>query len=321
MNNKLIVLLSCILLALCTNVSTQTAGIYRKYYLSRFIINPAMSGYNFYPDIKTAYQKQWFGTNNAPYTAFLSGHLRLSGYSTYNSRMMLNKTKMFERGRIGLGGLLLYEENGPLKNINSSFSYAYYIPFRRSELSFGLSAKFISFILDETGFTPINRNDGAIQYKLTKKQAFDADAGVYYHTPQFYAGLSLCDLLKAEHKLSDDINLSNKRDFFILSGYKFFLPAFEYEPSVSMGIFDYTEPLVFITNKFYYHNFNWFSVTYKTYKALMFSLAYKYKKLQCGYTYEYNMGNYQNNYSASHEVWFGYNLALNASEGIQKIAK
>ena len=118
--------------------------------------------------------------------------------------------------------------------IDAAFSYS--IPTsENSKLSFGLKAGGHLLNID---FAKL-RNYGAESNLPNVDQKFSPNfgAGIYYHTQQFYAGLSVPNFLQTEHFDSSGSNSSSflaeeRMNFYLITGYVFDLnPNLKFKPA------------------------------------------------------------------------------------------
>ena len=80
MNNRNIYLLVSFLLCGYLDLFSQETSIYQNYYLNPFIINPAVTGAEYYPIVDLSVRHQWLGVPDAPSTLLLAGCIRTGRY-------------------------------------------------------------------------------------------------------------------------------------------------------------------------------------------------------------------------------------------------
>ncbi len=176
-------------------------------------------------------RQQWFGQEDAPKLLTLS----------LNGRVGESPS--------GLGGILYADKNGYHSQKGAYATYAHHIMFSRSSvdlnmLSFGLSAGFIQYQLDETTFLgdapiPDPIIDGIVQNETN----FNLDFGFSYHYLDFYAHATVKNVLK-NSGINKDTNItSNLRRYLLSVGYVFsrFGSSWSYEPSVMFQYRDATQ--------------------------------------------------------------------------------
>lgn len=179
--------------------------------------------------VRLTTRQQWFGQEDAPSLSTLS----------------IN-------GRIGdtpsaIGGIVYTDKNGFHSQTGAYATYAHHLMFSRSEadlnmLSFGLSAGFIQYKLDETSFLfdgPDPIIDGIVQSETN----FNIDLGFSYQFLDFYAHGTIKNVLR-NSAINEDVNItSNLRRYLLSAGYVFgaYGSEWSYEPSVLFQFRDKTQ--------------------------------------------------------------------------------
>lgn len=213
------------LVSLCSFVVTSQEGlpIYSDYLTDNYyLIHPSMAGVANCAKIRLTGRQQWFGQEDAPKLLTLSVNGRVGDSQS------------------AIGGILYADKNGYHSQKGAYFTYAHHLLFSRSEadlnmLSFGLSAGFIQYQLDETDFlndAPIN--DPIIGGIVQSSTNFNVDLGFSYHLMDFYAHGTVKNLLK-NSGINNDIEItSNLRRYLLSVGYVFskFGSSWSYEPSL-----------------------------------------------------------------------------------------
>jgi type IX secretion system PorP/SprF family membrane protein len=301
----------------------QYSPEYYKYYSYEQVINPAVTGRDRYPFINFSSKKYWLRTRNSPYEICLGGSFRLGYFDFYTPSMMLNKTDLLSKDRMGFGGFIMYEQNGPLGYFFIEPEYAYHIPLNKNgttELSFGLSIQLTNYNINTGILDPLDKNDAEL-YNLEKiPLVIDGDFGMYFNTEQFFIGASVNDLLRQDYQIESAAN-RNKQDFFAQSGYKFYMKRFELEPSVFLAQID-DDPLYYSGQiKAYYHYYNWVSLAWQSSKSLRFATGIRVGLLYFVYAYEQSVSQMAKYFSNSHEIMVGLNIGLYEPEGLRKTAK
>ncbi len=299
---------------------SQESQLYSKDYSFEQFINPAITGRDKSPIVNLSHKQYFFGATGTPNSTCLGASMRLGTFDFYNPQQMLNRTNFFSRGRMGFGGLFIKDKDGPLNTYFAEFSYAYFIPLNHanSELSFGLSAQILSYHLNKDILHPLDSDDPLILNANKNSIIPESGCGIYYHDLQFYVGASVNDLLLSKRPLNEDSILQNKRDYFFQTGYKFFLKRFEMEPSLYLAQIDNNSLYYFGQVKFYYMNYNWIAVGYKSTKSLLFSLGFSVHRLYIAYVYEQSVSSMSSYFSGSHEIMIGMNIGLYEPLGLRK---
>ena len=306
------------------SIRAQNNPVYSKHYSFEQFVNPAITGRDRYPFLNLSYKKYWIGTENSPAQACIGGSFRLGHFGFYTPTMMLNKGKLLSKNRMGFGGFMMHDKNGPLTAFYASLTYAYFIPLNynsTTELSFGLSAQLSHYSINQSLLEPNDPGDPELANLDKIPLIGDGGFGVYFHTKQFYAGASANELFQSRNPLEDESFYKNKRDFFFQTGYKFYLKQFDFEPSVFIGKID-NDPLYYYGQvKAYYQNYNWLAIAYRSTKTMAISLGIRVRRMHIAYIYEQSISKMSSYFSGAHEIMLGLNIGLFEPEGIRKTVK
>lgn len=170
-----------------------------------FLFNPAITGSKDFSSVD-------YGISNymKRNSHLLSGNFRVprSAWKYYSS---LSNTQY---SGIGLGGYAFSDNNATWKNSGAGVAVSYHIQLDReavSFLSFGLGGKAI--VSRPSPLTEAASDVSTVQP--------DADAGVYYYNPVFYAGISVMNILN-NYPAFDTLRHSAPytREFFLNTGFK-----------------------------------------------------------------------------------------------------
>lgn len=295
----------------CNLLFSQDYSIFNRNYLNPFIVNPAVTGIDYYPTSSISAEKYLFGIENSPSTYQFTGTIRLGEYGFYNPKGLVNKGPIKYTDRIGLGVALFQDNNGPLINTGGSLSYAYHLPVGvNSQLSFGMTFMLVNYNINSTMFDPDDYNDSHL---LENQNAlrFNMGFGVFYKNKHFFAGLSSTKLLPGIDNLNDE--LAMKPGLFAIAGYQYILPQrkFVIEPSVNIKMADTDDILLDIHSKVYLINLNWIAISYSNFNRIDLQFGLRlYKSLYLGYSYGYTTGEISNYTQGAHQISLGINLGL-----------
>lgn len=210
-----------------SSMSQEGLPIYTDYLTDNYyLIHPSMAGVAICAKLRVTGRQQWFGHEDAPKLLTMS----------VNSR--IGETQS------GIGGIFYTDKNGYHSQTGAYFTYAHHLMFSRNPidlnmLSFGLSAGFIQYKLDETTFLfdgPDNIIDGIVQSETN----FNVDLGFSYHFLDYYAHATVKNLLK-NSGINNDIEITSnlRRYLFSVGGVFGKLGSdWSYEPSI---MFQYKE--------------------------------------------------------------------------------
>ncbi len=320
MNLRTLSLFGVFALLMQFSFSQEGLPIYSDYLTDNYyIIHPSMAGVANCGKIRLTARQQWFGQDNAPSLQTLSANSRLGD------------------GPSGMGAIVYNDKNGYHSQVGAYLTYAHHIMFSRntidlSMLSFGLSAGFIQYKLDETsflseGFDPII---AGIEQSATN---FNIDFGFSYHFLNFYAHATVKNVLANQGINFNEQGLSydNLRTYLVSVGQVFKKLSSEYswEPSVMFMHREATnESLIDINIKGYKEmDFGsvWAGLSYRrsfdgaefldgsgvsTQKLQYFTpfIGVNYNDLVFAYTYSYQANSVVFDNGGFHQITLGYNF-------------
>ncbi|MFT4610771.1 MAG: type IX secretion system PorP/SprF family membrane protein [Glaciecola sp.] len=320
MNLKKFCLIAC--LALFSQIVTAQEGlpIYSDYLTDNYyLIHPSMAGVANSAKVRLTARAQWFGQDEAP-----------------------NLQTLSVNGRIGdspsaIGAIVYNDKNGYHSQTGAYFSYAHHLMFSRNEidlnmLSFGLSAGFIQYKLDETefladGFDPII---AGVEQSATN---FNVDVGFSYHLIDFYAHATVKNVLSNEGINFNEQGLSydNLRTYIFSAGNTFskYNSDWSFEPSMMFLYRDATEEASIDINAKAYKKMDfgkvWGGLSYRrsldgaefldgsgvsSQKLQYFTpfVGVDYNSFVFAYTYSYQANSVVFNNGGFHQITLGYNF-------------
>mgnify|MGYP001177673585 FL=1 len=320
MNLKKFCLIAC--LALFSQIVTAQEGlpIYSDYLTDNYyLIHPSMAGVANSAKVRLTARAQWFGQDEAP-----------------------NLQTLSINGRIGdspsaIGAIVYNDKNGYHSQTGAYFSYAHHLMFSRNEidlnmLSFGLSAGFIQYKLDETefladGFDPII---AGVEQSATN---FNVDLGFSYHLIDFYAHATVKNVLSNEGINFNEQGLSydNLRTYIFSAGNTFskYNSDWSFEPSMMFLYRDATEEASIDINAKAYKKMDfgkvWGGLSYRrsldgaefldgsgisSQKLQYFTpfVGVDYNSFVFAYTYSYQANSVVFNNGGFHQITLGYNF-------------
>ena len=305
---------------LFAQIATSQEGlpIYTDYLTDNYyLIHPSMAGAANCSKVRLTARQQWFGHEDAPKLLTMSVNGRIG------------------ESQSGIGGILFTDKNGYHSQTGAYFTYAHHLMFSRSEadlnmLSFGLSAGFIQYKLDETSFLfdgPDPIIDGIVQNETN----FNLDFGFSYHFLNFYAHATVKNMLK-NSGVNKDINItSNLRRYLFSTGYVFskYGSEWSYEPSVLLQYRDGTKEASIDVNAKVYKDVEfgkiWGGLSYRNsfdgaeytqsgainsqrLQQLTPILGVNYKEFMFAYNYTYQSNSVVFANGGFHQLTLGYNF-------------
>ena len=295
--------------------------IYADYLTDNYyLIHPSMAGAANCAKVRLTGRQQWFGHEDAP---------RLT---TLNINSRIGDTPS------GIGGILYADKNGYHSQKGAYATYAHHLMFSRSEvdlnmLSFGLSAGFIQYQLDETTF-PFDGNDPIVQGVVQNATNFNIDFGFSYHYLDFYVHGTVKNILE-NAGINNDITItSNLRRYVMSVGGVFnrFGSAWSFEPSLMLQYRDGTEETMIDINAKAYRTMEfgtlWGGLSYRqsldgtqfqnttggkiqSQRLQQFTpiLGVNIKKFMFAYTYTYQANAVVLTNGGFHQITLGYNFS------------
>ncbi|MEP2059070.1 MAG: type IX secretion system membrane protein PorP/SprF [Maribacter litoralis] len=191
-------------------VYAQQDAQYTQYMYNTVAVNPAYAGSRGVLSIAALHRSQWVGLDGAPTTQTLNVHSPISG-------------------RVGLGLSMVNDEIGNGTNQDTYFDavFSYTVPTsEEGKLSFGLKVGGHFMNIDFNRLRNYDPSNAAIgQTNIDNKFSPNFGAGVYYHTEQFYAGLSVPNFLETEHfdsgGNSNSYIAQERMNWYLITGYVF----------------------------------------------------------------------------------------------------
>lgn len=190
--------------------SAQQLPQYTQYVFNNFLLNPAVAGIENYTDAKLGYRSQWTGLNGAPVTSFLSVNAPIGtdftqgdatafpgGGDVNPSSRLYTQNYQASAPHHGIGFTLVNDKAGPITQTNFAASYAYHLGLApRLNMSVGVSAGINHISLNTSEITLATPLDPAIANGNNSQWKPDLGVGAWLYSADFYAGISVQQLLK-----------------------------------------------------------------------------------------------------------------------------
>jgi len=297
----------------------QQLPLYTQYFMNRFLVNPALSGSDGYTSVNLTAREQWIGVPGSPSTQALSFQTRLlkRSYISKSTSVRRRMRHPSRGGRVGLGGYLFNDRNGIIRRNGFQLTYAYHIPMRTSQLSFGLSVNAFQMKIDPQDiYVPLDPGDTYLQNYDFTVFIPDANFGVYYMTRDYYVGFSAMQLFNSSIKLSKTGNNGYQlnRHYYIIGGYRFDINYdLSLRPTIMAKSFDNLHTFqTTITATLYYKDNYWAGLSYRTNDAISILGGIKYQNYYFGYSFDYTLNRLQRFSFGSHEFIFAAKFGDNA---------
>lgn len=331
MNNRFIHLACSILiymLLIDSALYAQQKPHYSQYILNNFIMNPALSGLENYTDIKASYRNQWSGFEGAPVTGYLTVQFPIGNKAFQNSPNAMQiegENPMGKRywedytaspAHHGLGIQIVNDKIGQFNDFIIKGTYAYHIPIGvKTNISAGVGFGMGSLSLNSQNLNFGNANpvDPSVftSGQLNKFRA-NVDAGLWVYSSDYFAGLSVLELVPQKIDFSGNIVKTTEGKWtphtFFTGGYRFMLTDdFNVVPSFMIKFVNPVPPQLETNVKVQYQNSFWFGAgsRYK-YGFIAFAGLNLFNGIQLSYSYDYSTTRLNTVSNGTHEILIGF---------------
>ena len=322
MKLKAFLLIVSFLIATQIGRAQEGLPIYSDYLTDNYyLIHPSMAGVANCAKIRLTARAQWFGQDEAPNLQTLSVNSRIGDSPS------------------AVGGIIYNDKNGFHSQSGAYLTYAHHLMFSRNEidlnmLSFGLSAGFIQYRLDQTEFFEDGPDPIVLEQQLSASN-FNLDFGFSYHLINFYAHATVKNVLNNEgiNVNEQGLTFDNLRTYLFSAGNTFskFNSDFSFEPSVLFIYREATEEALFDVNMKVYKDMDfgmlWGGLSYRrsldgaefvqgsgnvsSQKLQYFTpfVGVDYNNFVFAYTYSYQANSVVFNNGGFHQITLGYNFS------------
>lgn len=274
----------------------QQHTLFSHYNFDHFMFNPGAAGNVDGLNGNVFYRNQWTGFDRAPKTIFADLHGGLG------------------RSNFALGGQILNDRAGFLNNTKIALAPAYRFDIGYSgKLGVGVGLNLQRLNLD-SGYIIVDPTDNLVNTYLDGIWNFYFNPGLYYSDEEFYAGLSVPQVLENNWSVNDVLTNPevSRRHLLALIGYDYQInDQWSINPSLLARI-ERAAPFNFDVNAaLTYDDVVWLNLGYRSSKMIMAGIGVNINKLfKFGYTYDHNL----NPLGAlkargSHELFGGFNIS------------
>lgn len=285
----------CALLQLL--LKAQQDPQYSQYMFNQVILNPAYIGSKDALNATAMFRKQWVNFNGAPQTTNIS----LSGPLKQKS--------------LGLGGHLVQEVIGPKSWLSAYLDYAYRVRLGKGRLSLGLSTGLVNYNFNLSKLNMQDNSEPLMAYNAGNITRFDMNAGLYYYTSTFYAGISAAHLNSP--KLFDVTGTGDKSKtvfysldphVFITAGKAFQLSEdLVFNPSALIRITRGSPVDADLNLNFLLKNKLWLGASFRTSNTVVLLAQFRVsEQFKVGYSYDQGVRGVVRSIGGSHEIMLGY---------------
>jgi type IX secretion system PorP/SprF family membrane protein len=289
-----------------------------------YLIHPSMAGASNCSKVRLTGRQQWFGEKDAP------------------SLMTASFNTRFDENAPSAGGIILFnDKNGYHSQTGAYLTYAHHIMLGRNtvdlnQVSFGLSLGLIQSRLDQSEFDYLINNGqfdpAANSNDKISTSYYNVDFGASYHLLDFYAHITIKNLMGTGRKLYSVQESANLQRFMISMGYVFsnINSDWSIEPSMLFQHISQTKETQFDINVKTYKKVDfgkvWGGLSYRRsldgaeYYSVSGSsegqklqyitpfVGVNYNQYMFGYTYSNQTGNVKLVDGGFHQITLGINL-------------
>ena len=283
------------------SLPAQELSLYQDYmFNSLYNLNSAAAGFdgNFVSQITAT--KKWLGISGSPSSQILSNSIRLGKKEYYDKNNYVYQPHGSFINRVGLGFTIFNETDGPLRHTGALLAYAYHIPMRRGQLSFGISGVVAQHGLNNSEFKPVETNDPSL-YTSTSEIVSDANVGLLFYNRKLFAGISINGLININRTMDHTTTTPN---MVVCGGYKLTVSGqMAVEPSIFVTRDGLGKITTDINAKLYYLTKYWLFLSYKTNRSMETGIAMQLSTgLQLSYAYAVSTSGLTNTYLGSHNI-------------------
>ncbi len=305
------ILLFATALLLSLIVKAQSDQHYTMFLYNKLQYNPAYTGSRDVTSVNACYRNQWSGISGAPKTFNVSLDAPVGSY-------------MRPFRKVAAGGSIASERIGVERNTNVMGYYAYRIQQGNTVLSFGLRAGIKMYSADYEQLNLGQQNDITFTQNVRNAMLPNSGAGVYWYGSNFYAGISVPNLLQNyyDRKQSMDSKAKEVRGYYACGGYVITVnDVIQIQPQMLTrfaGNSQYRLPLncdINVSGIFY--NRLMAGVTFRTDKSFEGIVHIQAtRNINIGYAYDYLMSGLRNYDHGTHEIMIGFDLIRDNSKYI-----
>jgi len=289
---KVLILVSIVFFT-CSSVKAQQDPQYTQYMFNTLSINPAYAGSRGHFSMSALARTQWVGIEGAPDTQSFSLHAPI-GFSG-----------------VGLGFSIINDKLGPSVETHFDSNVSYTI--RTSEegqLALGLRLGGRTLNLDWSKGR-FQNPDAIFNNNVNNKFLPTLGAGIYFHMPDWYVGLSVPNFLRTTH-YNDFLEsvAAEKLHYFFIAGYVFDVTEnLKFKPAILSKIVAGAPLSLDISANFLFNDKFNLGVAYRWDDSISAILGFQISEtLTLGYAYDLTTSNYNNYNAGSHEVMLTFNV-------------
>lgn len=296
-----------VLLSVVNNSNAQEPGYFNHQHLQPVLINPGATGFSGAHEIMAGYKHKWSDFPDAPrtFTALYHGS--------------------FADDKVGLGVQLLSDRIGVAQLFHGQLNYSYRFKFDNAVIGVGLSTGIQNFKVTDVQNDPlIDQTDVLLNEAIDGYLLFDGSAGIYGEIDQkLIFGVSFPNVVKQRiAEISGEVNLPHSFPYAILLGYRYNVKNYNFsvEPSITIKDLRYSPFLVDLNLKFSFLEeqlVGGLGYTLGDNSRASLLLGTRLDNLKFFYSYDVNLGDFQQFNNGSHELMLVYRLPAKTAVAVE----
>ncbi len=275
----------------------QQQGVYTNFLMNPLLYNVAYAGVNQGTQFNAGYRNQWFGFDGAPTTA------NFNGYGNFR-----------KRPQMAAGGIITSERMGLLEFNSVSGLYSYHLQINdKAAINFGLSAGVVQYSVKSYKARSYDADDSYLTTGGLNGFAFDASAGFYFYTKNFFLGFS--DQQMPAGRISWNASIGRQTPhFYTFAGYNFRFgegKRYALQPVVLLRSSAPVPKQFEYILKGVYKDMIWIGFSYRENSNASVLLGCNIdKQFGFGYAYDYSVTKLSRYNTGSHEIMLSYLIPL-----------
>ncbi len=302
--NKKIVYIFLLSVLFTKSVKAQQDPMYSQYMFNMLAINPAYAGNHEVFGATALFRQQWVGVPGAPQTFTL-------GFDVPDNK----------RG-FGYGVQLVGDQIGIQKTnaVAGSFSYRTHVFSENDELALGFQGSMSNYSANYNSVDLIQPYDPSFVGLVINTWTPNVGAGIFYHTKDFYLGISSPTILSAQMQQVDATSITRSaQSFFSIphtyatTGFVFHLSdAIDLKPSAMLKLVK-GAPIEYDVNaQIYLYDLISLGASYRSNAAVVGMAGLQLTpNWRIGYAYDKDITGFKAFNTGTHEIMLGF--ALNRS--------
>lgn len=302
------------------NVYGQQDVYYTQWLLNPYLVNCAVAGFDGYTTVNLMSREQWVGIPGSPNTQVASAQTRIlkDNFISRGTKVRKKSKSASTSGRVGVGAFIYNDRVGLIDRTGFQMTYAYHIPLKTSQLSFGLSLNAYQFKINANQILVNDQTDPLVDNARRAIFIPDMNFGVYYSTEKYFAGFSASDLAQAALKLSSGatVNYTLVRNYVLIGGYKIPVTSsfarrtsdldLVLQPNTMLKISETGAVQADIGCRALLSQAYWVGISYRTPNLMVIMAGIRVDKFYLGYAFDADFSNIMRYTYGSHEFSITY---------------